>query len=242
MDMRISGSGQITPGEYENIRISGSGRLSGLVRCTSFHASGSAHGDEIDCKKEMKVSGSCGFNKDIRCSSLGVSGSFSCGGNVTAWERLNCSGAAKVEGNIKCGELQASGGIHVGSDVEAETVKISGRINCGGLLNAEEIHISSSGSMEIGSIGGSKVVICLDKGSKRIERLPLLSSLIHFSGGGVRVKNAIEADTVALENVKTPRVSGRIVAIGEDCEIDLVQYSQDIEISPKAKVGRTEKL
>jgi len=157
MDMRISGSGQITPGEYENIRISGSGRLSGLVRCTSFHASGSAHGDEIDCKKEMKVSGSCGFNKDIRCSSLGVSGSFSCGGNVTAWERLNCSGAAKVEGNIKCGELQASGGIHVGSDVEAETVKISGRINCGGLLNAEEIHISSSGSMEIGSIGEARL-------------------------------------------------------------------------------------
>ena len=56
------------------------------------------------------------------------------------------------------------------------------------------------------------------------------------------MKNAIEADTIALENVKTPRVSGRIVAIGEDCEIDLVQYSEEIEISPKAKVGRTEKI
>lgn len=242
MDMRISGSGQITPGEYENIRISGSGRLSGLVRCTSFHASGSAHGDEIDCKNELKVSGSCSFDKDVHCGSLGVSGAFSCGGNVTARQRLHCSGGAKVTGSIKCGELQASGGISAGSDVEAETVKIGGKINCGGLLNAEEINICSSGSMEIGSIGGSKVVIYLDKGSKRIERLPLLSSLIHFSGGGVRVKNAIEADTIALENVKTPRVSGRIVAIGEDCEIDLVQYSEELEVSPKAKVGRTEKI
>lgn len=242
MDMRISGSGQIAAGEYDNIRISGSGRCSGLVRCASFHASGSASGETLECKNELKVSGSCGFDKDVRCGSLGVSGAFSCGGNLTAEQKVHCSGGAKVTGTVKCSELQVSGGITAGGDIEAETVKVSGKINCGGLLNAEEINICSSGNMEIGTIGGSKVVIYLERSAKRIERLPLLSSLIHFSGGAVRVKNAIEADTIALENVKTPRVSGRIVAIGEDCEIDLVQYSEEIEISPKAKVGRTEKI
>lgn len=242
MDMRISGSGQIAPGEYENIRISGSGRLSGLVRCASFHVSGSARGEEVACKNEFKVSGSCGIDKDLRCESLGVSGSFSCGGNIIAQGKVHCSGSAHATGSIKCGELKASGGISAGGDIEAETVKVSGKINCGGLLNAEEINICSSGSMEIGTIGGSKVAIYLDKGAKRIERLPLLSSLISFLGGSVRVKNAIEADTIALENVKAPRVSGRIVAIGEDCEIELVQYSEEIEVSPKAKVGRTEKI
>lgn len=242
MDMRISGSGQIAAGEYDNIRISGSGRCNGLVRCASFHASGSASGETLECKNELKVSGSCGFDKDVRCGSMGVSGAFSCGGNLTAEQRVHCSGSAKVTGTVKCGELQVSGGITAGGDIEAETVKVSGKINCGGLLNAEDISICSSGSMKIGTIGGSKVVIYLDKGTKRIERLPLLSSLISFTGGTVRVDNAIEADTIALENVKTPRVSGRIVAIGEDCEVDLVQYSEQIEVSPKAKVGRTEKI
>jgi len=231
MDMRISGSGQIAAGEYDNIRISGSGRCSGLVRCVSFHASGSASGEALECKNELRVSGSCGFDKDVRC-----------GSSLTAEQKVHCSGGAKVSGDIKCGELHISGSITAGGDVEAEVVKVSGKINCGGLLNAEEINICSSGNMEIGTIGGSKVVIYLERSAKRIERLPLLSSLIHFSGGAVRVKNAIEADTIALENVKTPRVSGRIVAIGEDCEIDLVQYSEEIEISPKAKVGRTEKI
>ena len=242
MDMRISGSGRIVAGEYDNIRISGSGHCSGLVRCASFHASGSAGGEALECKNELNVSGSCGFDKDILCGNLGVSGAFSCGGNTTAREKFRCSGGAKVAGNIKCGELHISGSITAGGDIEAETVKVSGKINCSGLLNAEEINICSSGNMEIGTIGGSKVVIYPERRERCIERLPLLSSLIHFSGGAVRIKNAIEADTIALENVKTPRVSGRIVAIGENCEIDLVQYSEEIEISPKAKVGRTEKI
>ena len=162
MDMRISGSGQIAAGEYDNIRISGSGRCSGLVRCASFHASGSASGETLECKNELKVSGSCGFDKDVRCGSLGVSGAFSCGGNLTAEQKVHCSGGAKVTGTVKCSELQVSGGITAGGDIEAETVKVSGKINCGGLLNAEEINICSSGNMEIGTIGGSKVVATRD--------------------------------------------------------------------------------
>ena len=241
MDMKISGSGQIAPGEYENIRISGSGKLNGLVRCESFHVSGSARGDSIECKNDLKVSGSCGFEKAIRCGNLGVSGSFSCGGELTAAVKISISGGSKVAGNLKCGELHVSGSLRAGGDVEAETVKISGQLNCEGLLNAEEITICAENGMTIGNIGGSRVAIYQEK-RHRINRLPLLSSLIHFGGNRVQVKGAIEADTIALENVKCPTVSGRIVAIGEDCEIDLVQYSEQIEISDKAKVGKTEKI
>lgn len=34
----------------------------------------------------------------------------------------------------------------------------------------------------------------------------------------------------------------RVVAIGADCEIDLVQYTEEIEIRPDAKVGKIEKI
>ena len=30
--------------------------------------------------------------------------------------------------------------------------------------------------------------------------------------------------------------------IGEGCEIELLQYSENAEISPKAKIGRCEKI
>ena len=52
----------------------------------------------------------------------------------------------------------------------------------------------------------------------------------------------VDGDEIALEGVVAPRVSGRVVAIGADCEIELVQYSEQVEISPEAKVGRTERI
>lgn len=45
-----------------------------------------------------------------------------------------------------------------------------------------------------------------------------------------------------MEGVTTQRVSGRIVAIGEGCKIDLVQYSETIEVSPDAQVGKIEQV
>jgi hypothetical protein len=33
-----------------------------------------------------------------------------------------------------------------------------------------------------------------------------------------------------------------VVAIGAGCVIELVQYSEQVEISPEAKVGRTERI
>ena len=38
------------------------------------------------------------------------------------------------------------------------------------------------------------------------------------------------------------RAENKIVAIGDGCEIALVQYSDKIEISPNAKVGSVEKI
>jgi len=228
MDMNIAGSGQIASGEYENIRISGSGKLVGHIRCASFHSSGSSKGDSIECTEEFKVAGSSKFSQNVVAKEVSLSGAFSCGGN------------------IKCEKLRVAGLLEANGDIEAENVTASGVINCTGLLNAEEITINFSNGMEIGSIGGSKIVICENYNSKRnIIILPLFSNLVSNVSkhiGSVRVKNSIEGDSIALEKVIAERVSGRIVAIGEGCKIDLVQYSEQIEISPDAKVGRCEKI
>ena len=110
------------------------------------------------------------------------------------------------------------------------------------LLNAEEVDIEFEKCMEVGSVGGSKISIYKRHGEKKRFRLPLFSSLVKRASGKVQVNNSIEGDEIALEGVVTPRVSGRVVAIGADCEIELVQYSEQVEISPEAKVGRTERI
>ena len=241
MDMRISGSGKVPAGEYNHVSVSGSGSLVGVVRCVSFSSSGASHGESIECSDTFKVSGASSFSGTVKANYVGASGSFSCG-DLVADEKLSVSGSAKCKGNVKGNLLSIAGALQVKGDVEGEKVKVDGVLNCGGLLNAEDIEIKYERGMEIGSIGGSKIVIFPKNASKPIARLPLFSALAKRAGGGVSVATSIEGDEIALEGVTCPRVTGRIVAIECGCNIDLVQYSETVEISPDAKVGRTEKI
>ena len=242
MNMNISGSGNIPAGVYERISISGSGKLHGIVRCESFSTSGSSSGENIECSENFKISGSSHFSGNVSAENISVSGSFSCGGNIICKEKAVFSGSAKCGEDIKCDELRISGTFKVGNDVEAEKVKISGVINCEGLINAEDIEIKFDRGMNIGSIGGSKILIYRENRRKFSDRLPLFSSFIKKVNGNVCVESSIEGDDIAIEAVTCPRVTGRVVDVGEGCEIELVQYSDTVEISPKANVVKIEKV
>ena len=242
MDMRISGSGPVPAGEYNHISVSGSGRLVGKVRCESFSSSGASHGEDIECSDTFKISGASSFSGTVKANYVGVSGSFSCGGDLVIEDKLSLAGSAKCKGNVKGNFLSIAGALKAGGDVEGEKVRVDGILDCDGLLNAEDIEIKFERGMEIGSIGGSKIIIFPRKPIKVISKLPLFSALVKGSSTGVSVGSAIEGDEIALEGVTCPRVTGRVVAIERGCNIDLVQYSETVEISPDAKVGRTEKI
>lgn len=241
MDMKISGSGNIPAGEYESIKISGSGHMQGVVRCTSLGIAGSAHGDSVVCTGDIRISGSSHFGGNVTTKSMAVSGSANIGGDLEVSDEVRLSGGVRCGGSIKAGTLIVAGGLNVGYDAEAEIARIHGGICCPGLLNAENVEIETDGHNEIGSIGGSRIMITTRHSKNRKHRLPLF---VKLSGkhSVVKVAQSIEGDDIAIENVTCPRVSGRVVAIGEDCEIGLLQYSERYEIHEKAKVGRIEKL
>ena len=219
MDMKISGAGAIGAGEYDDVRISGSAKSEGLILCKSFHLSGSFSGGEIECSEDFHVSGAGKFAGNIRAKEIHV------------------SGAIKTEGNMKGKEIKLSGAIKTGGDVEAEEIKISGEVNCGGLINAERLYVNldSTASSTAENIGGSKITI--EKGKSG----GFFCRLLKKSGKFI-VSESIEGDKIDIEYTKAKTVTGRNVKIGEKCEIGLVQYSESIEISPKAKIGKCEKI
>ena len=242
--MRISGSGHISAGDYEEkIGVTGSAKLDGKIRCQAFHCAGSASGKaELECKEEVKVSGAMSVDGRLIAQKIHISGSLSVSEECQAKEEIKISGSLKCKGNVKGTEITVAGGIRCEGGMEAEKVKIVGNIHCDGLLNAEEIEIASErGSCNIGSIGGSNIKMYCKNSRSSIVRLPLLDKLVGGSGR-LEVKQSIEGDVVALENVITPLVVGRVVAIGTGCQIDLVQYSEEIEIHPEAKVKHYEKV
>ncbi len=243
--MNISGSGSIAAGDYnEKVSISGSGRIDGNLRCVAFSCSGSAKSSGyIACSDDVHISGSCKVEKDMSAKSIHVSGAASVGGSITVQDDLKISGGAKCRGDIKCAVLRCSGSVDIGGEVEAEEARISGRITCSGLLNAEKVDISLDGSgSKVGAIGGSEIKIYSGKSKNSVSRMPLLAKIVGAASGSLTVDECIEGDIVAIECVSSPKVVGRIVAIGQGCDVELVQYSEEIEISPDAKVARQEKI
>lgn len=243
--MNILGSGHISAGEYnEKISISGSGKINGNIRCIALSCSGSVKGAGlIICNEDIRVSGSCDFEKSISAESITVSGSVKVDEDITATDTVKISGSVRCGGTIKCSALKCSGSADIGKEVAADDVYISGRINCAGLVNAEKIEISlDNGLCRIGAIGGSEIKVHNDYKRKNILRLPLLSKLVGTGNGRLHVDELVEGDIVAIEYVKAPCVVGRVVAIGAGCKIDLVRYSEEIEIHPDAKVGKSEKI
>lgn len=246
--MHISGSGSIPAGEYnDRISISGSGRISGDVRCEGLSCSGAASCEgSVSCRDSLRTSGACRLKGSLEAASVAVSGTLHVGQDVTVGQDARVSGVLHCSGKLKCTTLKCSGSMEVGQEAEAEEVIINGRIRCAGLLNAERIAISlnrrnGGGSSQVGSLGGSEIKVQSDYSDAKRVRLPLLAKLVG-TGGTLTVDELVEGDTVALECVTAPCVVGRVVAIGAGCEIGTVRYSEEVEIHPEAKIGKLEKL
>lgn len=239
MDLKIAGSGTVTPGEYENIRVSGSGSIHGPVHCTSLHASGSVSAQgEIFCEKEVHVSGSGRFRGPIQAESASFAGSGHVDGDLVVTGEAKAAGSFRCDGGVRAGAIRFAGAGRVERDAEAEEARITGSFRCGGLLNAELVELRTDGGMDIGSIGGSVIRIL----PSEYDRPWILRAFRRHNWGSTTVRGPVEGDDIKLVNVTAPRVSGRTVVIGEGCSIDLVQYSESVEISPHAQVGRTEKV
>lgn len=243
-EFKVSGSGTVPSGEYGKIKMSGSGKLNGLIVCEELSCAGSVSGEaEIRCSGAVTVSGSGHITGNIQAEKISVSGSFSAG-KCQVKEEARVAGSARFDEDFKCRQGKISGSLHVKGGMEAEELVIKGRLNCEGLINAEKLDVEFESGFSAESIGGGTIMIYPRSRVKtKLKRLPLLSSILGAAGANSAVvSGAIEGDTVALEGVKAENVTGRVVAIGAGCQIGFVQYSESIEISPDAKVDKYEKV
>jgi len=257
MDMKISGAGVLSGGEYDEVRISGSAKLEGDVRCRSFSAAGSARGEgKLVCEEDFRVAGSAHFEGEISAKTAEVSGALKCAAlNVEKETKL--SGGVELTGGLCGGDVQVSGDLKTGEGIEAEAFRfcVSGGpalpgagLKCGGLLNAETVEIVLGlQKHSVGSIGGGTVTVKGRKEEGPFGAFPAFGMPFALPWGkppqgGLTVSDSIEADRVELEYTACPTVSGREVVIGKGCKIDLVRYSESIRVEDGAEVGSQEKI
>ncbi|MDW4525932.1 polymer-forming cytoskeletal protein [Rossellomorea marisflavi] len=253
-DLKISGSGTSGGGTFKDVKISGSGKIHGDLSCKEFHMSGSGKVDGKVDAEHMKTSGSSVFSGDIQTGTFTVSGSSKCNGNLTAQEvdisgsvkiagdliaqTLESSGACKVDGKLQGQSLETSGSLKVGKDCEVESFTSSGSVHIDGLLNADKIDIKLHHHSTIKEIGGETVVVKQSRTGKFFKQVVNFftqkDEFLHC--------DLIEGDLITLENTKAKLVRGKHIIIGENCKIDHVEYSHELDTKENAKVERSTKI
>lgn len=126
--IRISGSGVVTGGVYNEIKTSGSGKIKGETKCNVLRASGSLNCDASIQAKELRVSGSAKFEGNLKT------------------EEGKSSGAIRIEGHLEANKFEASGSMVVGGDVNVD--EFIAKITNGSFENiyGDKIYINTDGA------------------------------------------------------------------------------------------------
>ena len=243
-NIHISGSGRVAAdgSEYDEVRISGSGRISGTLHCKSIGVSGSGRfEDAVVCEGDTRMSGSGHFDGDLDSNTVHVSGAGKFARSVRC-NQMRVSGAVKVGGNVDGGDITLSGAANIDGGVNAEHIRISGVSTIGGLLNAEHIEIRLGGLNQISEIGCSRLEVVPDGALTRGFHFSLFGK--RFGTGGARTleTNIIEGDELLLCDTRAKVVRGKLVQIGPGCEIGRVEYTDRLEVDPTSEVAEQVRL
>jgi cytoskeletal protein CcmA (bactofilin family) len=231
--VRISGSGTAGGGVYDEIAISGSGKVTGDAEARNVRVSGAAHFEGSVKADSLRGSGSFHVARDVEAGEFKCSGSAHVGGSVKA-DKLAASGSVKIGGNAKVVNAHISGSTRIGGDLEGEHVRSSGVINVGGLLSADTVEMALGGNCRVREIGGERItVLC----GGRIGRGFFCFGWLCRTGS--LTVESIEGDDVHLEATTAKIVRGQRVKIGRGCRIERVEYGESLQIDPDARVDET---
>lgn len=227
--LKISGSGSASGGRYEEVKISGSGRVTGDVEAETVKVSGSAKMDGNVQARGFKASGSFTVTGDLSAGQFKCSGSGKIGGAARA-DSFRTSGSVSVGGKLTGGTAEISGSAKVANDVEMEEFRSRGAFAIEGLLSADSIEIALGGDSRAREVGGECVRV-MSRGSARRRA--------GWLGGHSATLSAeiIEGDDVYLEATQADTVRGRRVTIGPGCDIKAVEFGESLQIDPDATVG-----
>jgi len=236
----ISGSGRLGGGEYERVSISGSGRVDGDVIASELRISGSGKVSGRTEVGQVTVSGSGVFGDAVVAEEMRISGSGRVDGPIEAKE-FKCSGSFRAGGDVSGDYVKVSGSIRVAGDVEVDIFKASGGFDIDGLLSADKVEIHLGGRCSAREIGGERIVV--ERGTSFGG--PLLEGLVKMltTRGVAELRTTqIEGDEIRLENTIANIVRGKRVAIGPGCKIDRVEYEESLKVHEDATVDEQTKI
>ncbi|MCT8138359.1 polymer-forming cytoskeletal protein [Anaerobacillus sp. CMMVII] len=234
-DLIINGNGSTAGGTFQKVRLNGNGKVNGDIECLDFESNGSSKLEGKLIAKNTVINGSGKFLGDVTSEQIRVHGSSKIEGTLS-FKYLEVKGASKVTGAVKGEKLFVAGTLSVGEDCEAEEANFQGGFTIDGLLNADKITVRLHGRSIVREIGGETIKVT--KASSTILGLERFIKVLSRE----LVADVIEGDLVELEYTKAKVVRGNIIKLGLGCEIDLVEYKDELQINKQAVVKESIKI
>ncbi len=233
-DLVINGLGSSNGGQFNLVTLNGRGTINDDIECNVFDCNGSGTLNGNVSAKAAKVSGNARFKGNIEGQKLTVDGTAKFDQNVYV-KNIKVSGKATVGGRVKGEEIKLHGILTVGEDCEAEIFKGKYRFTIGGLLNADQVDIEIYGECKAKEIGGQTIKVKQHKGT-------FIGTLFKPFFKNQLETDLIEGDKIELENTVAKIVRGHHVKIGPNCQIGIVEYTEEFSQDKNAVIGDVRKV
>jgi cytoskeletal protein CcmA (bactofilin family) len=237
-DFKLNGVGSAGGGKYGNIEVNGAGSINGDVECEYISINGSSQIKGNVKASGIKTNGAGKIAGNLISEESEVNGALNITGDINAG-KMKISGSLNAGGNLHASEINIKGALKVKGDCEAEIFSAAGAFNIGGLLNAGSVYVDVVGNSSAREIGGEKIEIRKSNNiAAQIQRF--IKDV--FNSRDFIAADTIEGDDIYLESTAAKVVRGSNVKIGPECEIELVEYKDQIEISGGSKVREQKKI
>ena len=235
--LTITGHGGAGGGQFDHVKITGEGSVSGDVECLTLRCMGNSvfHGNLK--AGEIGVTGNITVHGDIRSTAkVKLTGNAEVDGTFS-FAKLETGGQLEIRGRMSGEEIKLRGYLKTDGDCEAESFNARGSFNIGGLLNAGELDVKLFGPCSAAEIGGDRITVRL------AGMLEILNKWFKPAHNSVLTADIIEGDEIELENTHARVVRGNRVIIGSGCRIGLVEYKSAFkQTDPASSINEHKKI
>lgn len=221
-------------GEYRDIQIELDAILDGDVDAINIKSSGSTEFTGNVIAKEARIGGICKIGGNCSIDFIEICGQSTIKGNLQA-DNITLDGKLKCGGKlIECTNFKLSGTIVCEGDL-----KTSKAVGKGGLvlhkIESDNIDLTFNKKTTLGEINGKEINLVGSKSKGLISKI--------LSKGGLLVEiDNINGENIVLENIEAKLVKGNNIKIGENCIIQKIEYTGNLEVSSNSKILNKIKL
>ncbi|WP_309122185.1 hypothetical protein [Paenibacillus sp.] len=215
-NVKITGMGTASGGDFGSVRITGEAMIQGEMRCERF-----------------ACIGTCSVEGGLSAKRLRLLGEAALEGALTA-DDLRLTGRIEAKGGIRARTMVVRGEVSTEGDLETDRLNARGAFDIGGLLNAGQADIRLYGSSRAQDIGGGTI-------SVRRRGFRALKPWFTGSGAPELVAQTIEGDDIYLEHTRADVVRGKRIELGPGCRIRRAEYTESLRTHKSAEVGEFRK-